>query len=561
MTTPLDSSPPVLVADNPTEILNITVRGLWKKQNKQPPTPEMPMRDFLAQARESREFTQAIQLTFFTLFQADRMAWDTGADDEDKWRLAKEYFLERDAIYDRAYKRLTDTNLEPQAFHNELNNDSRDLLYDTRFLSAAINLCSGFCLIKLGDSHGLIEVRNAWKIAWEIDKKLQLPWAPIVEKWVNDDSYFRPYTHASAEHINGTIAIPHTVSEINRTRWVDQGDIDSITVDGVPLANRIKELPPPDNNRTRKTYRPRRAGHQRMQGILFHSERSPSPKPIPLVAYEDFGADLRSPQAADTAFMLKVVYASNQPLRLMPHEGAQLLARDRNGKFRRVQQTDIVRFNAVYMNLRGMYIWLPGADKWNTPTPYDVVDARRRDAETGEVFIAAPEWWNRLSGNWTLTGGLNVHRLAGNVENRLQRYIDGVEFWLARSQFPNKGAHQGIASALIPADNKNTGPGTWLKLDWREFLILGGDSWDFNDKRADKAARKRWERLKDLLDTHGYTVKGKTPVSRSGDTIEFEIGYGVILVRATDRFTEAARKARNKQWDTMKLGDVFSQNA
>lgn len=395
-----------------------------------------------------------------------------------------------------------------------------------------------------------------WLRCYEKDKTLKPLIAPTIRAYIMDKSTKR-FSDASADNINRAFPIPHVISEIARNTWVEEGEgIPSINVDGEHLISPIKQLPSPHDKHKRKIYRPHRAGKQRMQGVLFHSERLPPEIPIPLVAYEQFGSDLRNSLAADMSLILKLVYASNQPLQFTREEGAQFLARDQNGDFRRVYQTDIERFNNLYLGLRGIYIWLPGTDRWKTPTPYEVVDVHSTDAKTGKVYIAQPKWWKRADGHWTLTGGLNPARLAGHAQNRLQRYIDGTEFWLARAKFPNSGKHKGIANTLIPDSNKTTGPGPWQPLDWRTFLTLGGDNWDFNDKVADNAANQRWKRLRDLLIEHGYTIQGKRLRSKSGDTVELVIKRGGLSVRATHRFTEAARKAIRKQWEILPLNEL-----
>lgn len=379
---------------------------------------------------------------------------------------------------------------------------------------------------------------------------LKHPLAPIVKTWV-DDQRFRTWDTATVDHINKTYACPYVISEINRNHWIDEGDINSVSVDGEPLANIIKQLPPTDENRTLTILRPRRASNKRMQGVLFKTEREPPILPIALVAYRELGHDLRSSDAQDTALLLKLVYACNQPLRITTEEGAQLLARDRKGKFRRLRQSDVTRFGNAYINARGLYVWL--VDGTGYSTPFEVVKAERPNLETGVFLIEQPDWWKRAEGHWTLSGGLNPHRLAGHAENKLGRYLDGIEFWLTRSSYSTSGKHKGIAKTLQPDGNKTTGGGEWIPLDWRKCLILGGDNWDKNDTNADNAARQRWNRLKDLLIKHGYTVRGKSQRSISGDTIEFIIGHGGCWVRATSRFTEAAWKARKNEWDSIEL--------
>lgn len=377
------------------------------------------------------------------------------------------------------------------------------------------------------------------------------PLAPIVKAYL-EDAQTRTLTTATSDHVNKLVAIPKIVSEINRNQWQVYGDTDAVLVDGVPIASKIKEIPLP--GKKHKVHTPKQAANSRIQGLLFETERLPATKPIPLLAYEEFGDDLRSSLPADVALSLKAIYAANQQLKVNRQQWAQLLARDRKGKLRNPQPSDYKRAYNALATIMSMIVWYP--DSQGIPAPANIANVDRLGEDTWH--ISTPTWWQRSTGQWTLSGGLAPRRLAGHAESRLARYIDGVEHWLARSRFPNRGKHKGVASSLIPAGNKRTGAGEWCKLDWRTFLTLGGDSWDFKNKLADNASRQRWKRLSQLLETHGYVLKTNQRQAKAGDTIEFRLGRGCLWVRASDRFTEAVRKTQRKEWERMLLIDLIN---
>ena len=267
------------------------------------------------------------------------------------------------------------------------------------------------------------------------------------------------------------------------------------------------------------------------------------------MAYELFGFDLRKSLASDCAFLMKLVFASNQSLHIPKHDGAQLLARDRKGNFRRVQESDEQRFEVATNAIRNMTPWFQddrGIFRW-----FPLMEVTKKG--DGEVFLSKPSWF--LEKRYTLTGGLTnaSARLQGQInDGGIWRTIDAMEYYLARSAPVRRGKFAGIAKALTPA-NGRTGSGPWEKLTRNEFFRLTGDN---TYGVADSTLRKRFFDRKNSLDDAGYITAGNRP-ARANDTVEFHFVRGGVWVRATQKGVEAARKAQEGEVETRSLNDIL----
>ena len=167
----MGSNPPVLTTNNPDEILNITVKGLWK-QKRDTPAPTMPMTEFLDAAQDSDDFLDAIKLTFLTLHNADQHAWDDA----------------RRSTYDKLRRLLQESGWTLPEFLDAIHCERQTIRidYPTTYLHAALNVCSGFALLKLRDQRGIVEIRDGWRVAHEIDQAITIPWRCIIDKWINE---------------------------------------------------------------------------------------------------------------------------------------------------------------------------------------------------------------------------------------------------------------------------------------------------------------------------------------------------------------------------------------
>jgi len=384
------------------------------------------------------------------------------------------------------------------------------------------------------------------------------PLEPGIRLWQQEQIH-RTIKTATVDHVRNLTTMPYAVSEVNRRKWEIVGSVDAIEVDGEPIITQISGLPGPfsdDYPDRAKVYKPKGT-----QGVLMPmpKQRDQMDIPIALVAYQKFGQNLRSSLAPDIAQLMTLAYAANDPIILSIKEGASLLARGQDGQLgRQINPADEQRFNIAFACVHGMSGWITDARGVNQFYPLTACDRFSDD----RVSIAPAAWArDRTKGGWTLTAGFGVagqSRLKGNAHNNnVWRVITGVEYWLARERFPQKGTYQGTSQALIPTSG-NTGPGNWYTLTWQELMMIAGDIWDWNDRQAYKRAHKRWQKIRDALIQHGYHVKNLNKPAEAGDTVEFLFGKdGVVMVRATERFVEGARRAKRKDWQTVNLTEFL----
>ena len=179
-----------------------------------------------------------------------------------------------------------------------------------------------------------------WRKYTEKGGSVPHPWIDRLKVWQNQP---RTIETASVDHVSNLTPVPYAVSEVNRHHWETIGSIDAVFVDGEPLASKIPSFAKGDKPVALKP----KGTHGQIE-LTFFQPRNPGDKPIVLIAFEHFGGDLRKSIAADTAFFLWLIFASNQDLKLTDQQGAQLLARDKKGNFRRIAQTDLGRFQDVY---------------------------------------------------------------------------------------------------------------------------------------------------------------------------------------------------------------------
>ena len=424
--------------------------------------------------------------------------------------------------------------------------------------------------LRLGDLHNFFLVRLSlvedseerieqtylrWLEAQEFIPDLPYPFAPIVSAWQREQNHRTPQT-ATVDHVRDLITVPYAVSEVNRRKWEIECSVDAIEVDGEPIITHIKQLPGTFSDDV-KVLTPTGTLGELMP---MPTQRNNMEIPIPLIAYQKYGKNLGSPIASDTAQLLTLAYAANEPLILSVKEGASLLARGEDGGFRPPRASDEQRFENAYASIQ-MAAWITderGIDRFYPLTACDRFSDNR-------VSIAAAGWAReRKEGRWTLTAGGGVagqNRLKDDAHNNnVWRVITGVEYWLARERFSRKGPYAEISQALIPASG-TTGPGDWYTLSWQELMMIAGDIWDQKDEAANERAYKRFYKVRQSLTEHGYQVKKLHTPAEAGDTVEFlfEIkrgrGRAQVKVRATSRFVEGARKAKRHDWRTVNLSD------
>ena len=388
-------------------------------------------------------------------------------------------------------------------------------------------------------------IHHKWEKVREVGVKIPHPLDPIMRAWVIDQTHRTPQT-ATVDHVQKLTTIPYVASEVNRRKWEIVGSVDAIEVDGEPIITHIKQLPGTLSDDDVKVLTPKGT-----QGELMPmpTQRNNMEIPVPLLAYQKYGTNLGSAIASDTAQLMTLAYAANEPLILSVKEGASLLARGEDGKFRPPRATDEQRFENAYACIQ-MAAWITderGIDRFYPLTVCDRFSDNR-------VSIAAASWAkDRKAGRWTLTAGGGIagqNRLKGDTHNNnVGRVITGVEYWLARERFSANGPHARISQALIPASG-TTGPGNWYTLSWQELMMIAGDIWDQKDEAANKRAYKRFQKIREALTQHGYEVKKLHTPAEAGDTVEFLFekkrgrGGAKVKVRATARFVEGAKNRK-----------------
>ena len=483
------------------------------------------------------------------------MRHDIDIGEELKETLAKKYTdaQRQSAEFDRLYLDLSSIihyiTQQPETTHI-----SEDIPEDDRQRTQEV-----LNEVRLQRTNEKIErIHSFWKFCYRRDNSLSHPLAPAVRECLIDQTH-RTVNEATADHANDLTTIPYAASEVHRRKWEPDGSVDTIEVDGEPIVTHIKQLPGPfvSDPDDATLFKP-----QGTQGELMPMpvQRDNMGTPVPLVAYQKYGKNLRSALASDVAQLMNIAYAANEPLILTSQDGASLLARGQDGKLRRTTPADETRFEHAFACIHGMAAWI--VDDRNIPRFYPLTACDR--FSDGRVRIAPASWArDRTKGKWTLTAGFGIagqNRLKGNAHNNnIWRVITGVEYWLARERFAAAGTHKGISQALIPASG-TTGPGNWYTLSWHEIMMIAGDIWDWNDKQANKRAHKRFQKIKEALIKHGYHVKFLNTPAEAGDTVEILFGKrkdGKLQVRATKRFVEGARKAKKRDWQTVNLSDFL----
>ena len=370
----------------------------------------------------------------------------------------------------------------------------------------------------------------------------------LIEAWQNRP---RTITEATTTTANGMTRRPEVISTIQRMTFIpfDSFDLEATLVDGEPLAARIPDFgdvfPLPKPKRRRK-FKPNETLPLKLPGIGNPHKYGD----LRLLALAQVAAEENSIiLAGDVLTLLSLAHAIDRDLRLHERQGGALLARTRNGGFRRPRPSDIKRFWRAAEELAYLHItepW-PGGFRWAN------LASVQGDPKTRSVTIASPAWlrsWQRKGGRWTLTaegGKAGKARIVAGESGAGGRLITGIEYRLA-ARFDGR---PGIAPDLRP-DWKG-GPGPMLFIPWRTAMHYMGDAWNQTDHKADRAALMRWRRMIDKVLEAGYQIPSLHGQAPAGDSVEVvEIVRASksqpagLKVRASARFVEAARLANLK---------------
>ena len=292
-------------------------------------------------------------------------------------------------------------------------------------------------------------------------------------------------------------------------------------------------------------YRPGEQGNLALRGL------APLPVDIRLAALSGVETVL----AGDVLALWSVADALDRPMALDEWTGARLLARTRDGGFRRPQESDIRRFWDAAAVLRETLLLDPaGTGRWA-----EVAHVESFPREDG-VTIGPPSWRRFGKGvRYILTaegGRAGRHRIAVGKQGAAGRLITGIEYVLGSRYLGERG----VAPDLRPARGKG-GPGAVLTLPLPVVAALMGES----DPIADKPTWRRVDRAIETARTKYQSGPGRHDTAPAGDSVEIisrtrgsRAHPAALQVRASARFVEAARRARRadgKGFETVTLAD------
>ncbi len=180
------------------------------------------------------------------------------------------------------------------------------------------------------------------------------------------------------------------------------------------------------------------------------------------------------------------------------------------------------------------------------------------------VVLAPPVWfvnerhestgvgWRLSSSLWTPAGD-TTNGLQQGYWGAIARTLSGFEAILSYTSTAGRGRDGRIADALRPV--RTGGPGAPLFLTWREVLACAGeyvDPADTGGKDSSAGRRYRW-RISEMARL-GHLCASRSATAPAGGTVEIverknggrghEAG---LMIRATARYCEAARKAQHRE--------------
>ena len=375
----------------------------------------------------------------------------------------------------------------------------------------------------------------------------------------------------------GATRISYAASEVLRRRWQASIDIDGIYVDGTPLVARLHDLRPSGRWKLYSddpSLMPRSDGNLELPDVSFQRTLYPQnalDQPLPMLASRILGSmDGRNSLRSDLSTVLNVAYGSTRPVTWSDREGARLLARTKDGGFRRPTDSDVRRWRTaveVASSIRLYYMDRYGRDFISILIVDSYGDGRR--------IISPPAWFRERVGasnlgssmGYTLSGAAHPSRQIGAKAPSFPHILTSMEYWLARSY----EGDDGVAPLLRPVQPGRFGP--WAPScrgepfwPWYDVLILLGlERFDLNDSKARDAALRRYWRMVEGLRRAGYMG---TDDAGNGDLIEVEASPRTgrrsgratpwLRFRASARFCEAARIATLGKWTTMNLLDWYN---
>ena len=395
-------------------------------------------------------------------------------------------------------------------------------------------------------------VHGAWAgrlHRWPEGKRPKHPIAAIVDSWQSRSG--QPIAASTVSTVRGLVRRDARVSRVLRTPW-ESASVDAALVDGEPMATRFPDATAVFGERPkRRTYRPTA---QRRLGLRGVAE---IPTDLRLSALSEIAGG-PTVLAGDVLALMNLAHASDHPVTIRERDGAALLARSRDGGFRRVRESDVKRFWQSAAALHGLLVHERGTGRWANLARVDPLP------ESRAVMIGAPEWMRgKDRGRWTLTadGGIaaRARQVAGEAGGS-GRIITALEHYLG-AYYPGRG--KGLSPYLRAANGKGSA-GPVVSLPWRTVMDLAGFAWDQRSAADDHAMLLRYRRCARRLARAGYCVQSYRAEAAAGDTVEIvEVVRSArtrpagLRFRASARFCEAARLANlahGKGFATVALG-------
>ena len=472
-------------------------------------------------------------------------------------------------------------------------------------------------------SQGLEEVYQEWDKTYRDSKEsseiLQTALTPLIRFWQQRKENLKT-AHVSATK-GGFVKNPVTFTHVALAGWEEAGGLPAAFVDGEPMATHLPDLAAQiayqQRGMKRRQYKPRKSGSQ-LNFPAFPDGVHEPPRDMRLIALQGLPAHV----AADVLTLLQVAHAVQWPgVLLLDREGARLLARTRDGGYRRPLPGDIERYRQALWHLpgpllfrdkRGLVDWrelspaaivllldregarllartrdggyrrpLPGDIEryrqalWHLPGPLlfrdkrGLVDWRELASVAtqpdGRRRIAPPEWLRSgfQGERWTLSAAGSYTARARTILEAdcspAGRLITALEYRLATRY---QGGTNPDLQAAYPG-----GPGLPVFVSWREVMRLAGYVWDSTDKREDQNMLMTYHRAIDRMKEAGYflTSLAAGGEAKAGDAIEVveriraaRARPAGIKLRASSRFVQARKeieRGEGKGFELISLPD------
>ena len=333
------------------------------------------------------------------------------------------------------------------------------------------------------------------------------------------------------------------------TSW----NVDAVEVDGEPMATHVsdvadlfvrKDKRKKDKKgdaapRERRVLRPGDQAHLDLDGL------APLPRDLRLVAL----TGLHNVIAGDTFTLLTLAEALDRAIEIDEYTGAALLARTRDGGFRRPRDSDVERYWDAAAELHSLKVYDPAGSRRWAELAYVSGDPKTR-----MVTIGPPKWrkFGKGGTRWMLTteGGVAGRaRITAGRGGAAGRLVAGIEYFLGARYLGARGA----PPDLLPASGKS-GPGPVVTLPLAAVAALMGELDPTGTSDDARSTRKRLGRAIEAAMKMYQPAPGAGTEAPAGDSVEI-VGRlrasrhrpAALEVRASARYVEATRLSMRRQ--------------